>query len=189
MHNANDPSRPLFLAAFAAVFTLAFAPVLHAGQAEGPVTVVVVRHAEKADDGTRDPDLTEAGRKRACALVDVLAETEIAAIYTTQYRRTRATAEPLAADRDLEIQVREITGENMATWFDSMVAEIHRDHAGRTVVMVGHSNTVPRIVEVMTGRDAEAMSEREYDRLIVVTSERPGSGRFLTARYGRPMPP
>lgn len=180
--------RSKLLAAVAAVilFTAAAPPL--AGSGPSPVTVVVVRHAEKIDDGTRDPGLSEAGKARAQALVDVLAGTDIAAVYTTQYRRTRATAEPLAIDRGLEVQVREITRENMATWFDELDAEIHARYAGRTVVVVGHSNTVPEIVQTLTGREMPPMSEDEYDLVHIVTRTHTDPGDYVRARYGAVNP-
>lgn len=187
MHYVNGPLRPIFLAAVTAA-ALCVATPLRADPVTSPVTVVVVRHAEKADDGTRDPDLTEAGRERARALADALAETDIAAIYASQYRRTRATAEPLATNRGLEVQVREITGENLATWFDDLNAELHERHAGRTVVVVGHSNTVPRLVHVLTGRPVPPMTETEYDTLYIVTSDDHGPGGYIRARYGLAIP-
>ena len=66
-------------------------------------TIYLVRHAERADSGTMagttmatDPDLSEAGRARAASLAVMLKDAGIKAIYTTEYKRTRQTAEPLA---------------------------------------------------------------------------------------------
>src|SRR5437868_7185059 len=61
----------------------------------GPTTILIVRHAEKASDGD-DPPLTEAGMRRALALVQVAEDAGVKAVYTTQLKRNRDTAQPLA---------------------------------------------------------------------------------------------
>src|SRR5688500_9156051 len=78
------------LAAVAALGAGARAP-------EAAFTVFLVRHAEKAAEPREDPPLTDVGRARADALARALGDSGVKAIYTSQYVRTRATAEPLAA--------------------------------------------------------------------------------------------
>jgi phosphohistidine phosphatase SixA len=75
------------------------APASLAGQSPvttGSTTVIIVRHAEKATDDARDPSLSPAGQHRAQALASALGDAGVTALYATQYKRTRATAEPLA---------------------------------------------------------------------------------------------
>ena len=60
----------------------------------GFTTVVLVRHAEKELTGD-DPGLTAQGSERADALAHVVGEMDVAAVYATQYARTRATALPV----------------------------------------------------------------------------------------------
>src|SRR5918993_5293242 len=61
-----------------------------------PTTVFLVRHAERADAPREDPPLLETGTARAQSLARILGKSGIKAIYTSQYLRTKATAEPLA---------------------------------------------------------------------------------------------
>src|SRR5207302_7571372 len=58
-------------------------------------TVFIVRHAEKADD-SKDAELSEAGRARAEALANMLRDSKIGVICTTEFKRTQQTAAPLA---------------------------------------------------------------------------------------------
>ena len=76
--------------------------------------VIVVRHAERADDGASpgtsmaaspDPELSEAGKARALKLAAMLGDAGIVAIYTTEYRRTKNTAAPLAAKAGVPAEV------------------------------------------------------------------------------------
>src|SRR5437762_13638122 len=75
----------LFLLVFVSVSTASAQPI-----------VVIVRHAEKAANGGNDPDLSPAGRARAEALARILKDSSIAAIFTTEFKRTQETAAPTA---------------------------------------------------------------------------------------------
>ena len=66
-------------------------------------TLILVRHAEKDNDGTKDPGLTDEGKDRANQLVSILRETQINAIYSTNFKRTMSTIQPLAQAKGLAI--------------------------------------------------------------------------------------
>src|SRR5688572_26423263 len=59
-------------------------------------TVISVRHAEKVNDGTKDPDLSMEGKARAAKLSEILSSQRIDAIYSTDFKRTKDTVQPLA---------------------------------------------------------------------------------------------
>lgn len=131
----------------------------------------VVRHFEKADGA--DPLLSEAGLARAAALAERLEDVRIVAVYSTDTRRTRLTAEPTAKRHNLAI----IPYQPSDT--DGLVQAIAR--AGGSVLIVGHSNTVPEIVARLSGQAQRPMPETQYGDLFVVdlvsravTSERIG---------------
>ncbi len=144
--------------------------------------IVVVRHAEKASDDPRDPSLSEAGRKRAQALAESLARAGLDAVYTTQFRRTRQTAEPAAQAAGVEPQVRPVSADNAPGYGAGLLAEIRALPAGSTVLVVGHSNTVPGLVEAFSGQRVPEMPETEYDRYTVVVLGEDGA-RVLSSRY------
>src|SRR5579864_8198921 len=75
----------------------AVAELSSAAQAADELPVLIlVRHADKAAQPVDDPPLTAAGTKRAQDLAEALRSAGVAAIITTQLRRTRDTAQPLA---------------------------------------------------------------------------------------------
>ena len=122
--------------------------------------VYLVRHAEKADTG-KDPELTDIGKARAEELSRMLRDAGVTHIWSTDYKRTRGTAEPLAAKLRLKVEVYDPSklGE-FATRLKSM--------PGRHLV-VGHSNTTPGLVQALGGEPGQAMPDTEYDRFYVVT--------------------
>jgi broad specificity phosphatase PhoE len=143
--------------------------------AGGERLVVAVRHAEKVDDGTRDPALTEAGLERARALAALLTDEGVERVLSSDFIRTRDTAAPAATAAGVEIEIydpRDIPG----------LAEALLAASERVILVVGHSNTTPTLVAELTGQPADPMPEEEYDRLYRVII-RPGG--FAAARVER----
>src|ERR1041385_1687267 len=58
--------------------------------------VFIVRHAEKANSGGKDPELSVEGQKRADALANMLKDSQITAVFVTEFKRTQETAAPTA---------------------------------------------------------------------------------------------
>ena len=160
-----------------------------AGEARGqsaPTIVLVLRHAEKAQVEGNDPPLSEAGMRRAQELVRVAEDAGVTAIYTTQYKRALDTAAPLAARLGITATAVEITRENAAAYPASLARQILTRHAGQTVMVLGHSNTVPLIVEALGGRRPSAIDDAtEFDRFYVIIIRRPGEVRTIETRYGQ----
>lgn len=148
-----------------------------------PTTVILVRHAEKSVP-LGDHPLSGAGKARARELARVLQHTKIAAIYTTQFLRTRQTAQPLA--NELKVTVHHITATE--TYVSDMLDLIRTDHTGETVLVVSHRNTVPALIEALGVSPAEEIIEEQYDHIYVVTVPPSGEPTMLTLRYGRPTP-
>jgi len=126
-----------------------------------PLTVFLVRHAEKIDQ-SRDPDLSVKGYRRAGELARVLANADIERIHSSNFIRTRETASPLAETLDLQIELYDPRDLN------SLAEQIKKD-GGRHLV-VGHSNTTPALVEILGGDPGSPIEEEhEYDRLYIVS--------------------
>lgn len=135
--------------------------------------VFVVRHAERADTSTgaapmmaSDPDLSEAGRSRAQSLAAALKDAGITAIYTTEYKRTRQTAEPLAKALGIELTV------VPARDLPALIEKVRT--APGNVLVVGHSNTVGEVVAKLGSGDPVKVEDNEYDNLFVlIKGEKP----------------
>jgi len=132
-------------------------------------TVILVRHAETApaEPGDRDPPLSEAGEARAERLANMLADANITAIYSTTFQRTQRTAAPLASRLGVEVTSVEPT----RTHIDDMVQLLQARQPGDIVLVVGHSNTVPDIINGLAagGGALEQLDEDEHDALFIVT--------------------
>ncbi len=121
-----------------------------------------VRHAEKADDGTRNPGLTEEGMERAEKLARLMSSKNIDAVYSSPYKRTMLTGEPLAK----QIGKRIMTYNPMDA---TSIFEIIAKNEGKSVLLVGHSNTVPAMLNLLDrNQEYSIIPEEEYDNLFKV---------------------
>ena len=127
-------------------------------------TYYFIRHAEKdrSDKTNRDPHLTEIGKARASHWSDILKHVKFDAIYSTDYHRTRETAHPTAKANNLDIIIydaRAINGQKLKT-----------DNKGKTVLIVGHSNTTPDFVNTIIGEKKYAdIDDSNNGNLYIVT--------------------
>jgi broad specificity phosphatase PhoE len=158
-----------------------------AAQTAAPTVVILVRHAEKAAVPADDPDLSPAGKARAVALADALASSGVDVVITTEFRRTRETAAPVAAAHHIQpIVVR--SAADTASHARDVAAEIAR-HPGHTILVVGHSNTVPAIVAALGGPSLPEICDDRFATLFVLTLVPPSVPRLITATYGAADPP
>lgn len=161
---------------------LATAAVAAAEAPQPLTTVILVRHAEKVLE-VEDPPLTPAGEERARELVHALGGLAIDAVFSTPFRRTLATAEPLAAAGH-EVVVTPVT----PTYAADLASKIRAEHAGGVVVVVSHSNTIPEVIRALGVDNAPEIPESDYDNLFVVTFSDGCAPRLLSLRYGRESP-
>jgi phosphohistidine phosphatase SixA len=151
-----------------------------AGAASAQPVIYLVRHAERADAGMAaakttgsDPELSAAGKSRATALAEVLRDARISAVYSTEYKRSRDTAEPLARAAGIAVTV--VSSNDAAGLVEKMKS------ATGNVLIVGHSNTVPGLIKALGVDEPVTIAEDEYDRLFVVVRGAPAT--LLSLRY------
>jgi broad specificity phosphatase PhoE len=159
-------------------------------QTSEPVTTVfLARHAERAEEPRTDPLLTEQGVARSQALARLLSTAGIKAIFTSQFSRTKLTAEPLAnklgiTPTALSLKIsptnpRQIAEESTKETVDKILS-----HAGGSVLVVGHSNSIPDVIKMLGGDVAPAIDEKKFDDLFVVTVFSKGKAKVAHLKYG-----
>ena len=145
-------------------------------------TVIVLRHAEK-DTASTEPDdlvpLNAAGVARATTLAQDLERAGVTAIYVSQKLRTQQTAGPLATMRGITP-----TQINTANTDDLINEVLSSRNRGGVIVIVGHNDTVPLIVDRLGG-GAVTVGE-QFDNLFVLTINHWNRAKLIKATYGDP---
>jgi len=176
------PTRLRTIVVFSMLFAVLGAVVVFAYFAtfKRPVTtVILVRHAEKnIEPNNPDPDLSPAGQARAQELVRVLGGSGINAIYATNFKRTQQTVNPLATQLGVAPNIIDAKGTN------DLVNRIVTANRGQTVLVAGHSNTVPAIINALGGGSLSDIPDNEYDNLYVVTIYKFGKAQVVKLKYG-----
>jgi 2,3-bisphosphoglycerate-dependent phosphoglycerate mutase len=171
---------PIWLAALIAIVLLALLAVFVASMTT--TTVVLVRHAEKELGTIEDPPLTEAGDERAQALARMFGDREgagrIAGVIVSDTRRSQRTAAPLAERLGIKPAVLNPTD------YDAIIGRIRGEYRGRTVLIVGHSNTVPELARRLARTpDVPEIPDAEYGTIYVVTVPTLGRPSILRMTY------
>ena len=203
-NSCGPRTRRALLAALLAAFGLAL--LFQAGPAlqSGPVraktaaaaaqddfkvtTVFLVRHAERDSAPPQDPALSEAGKARSQELARLLSKSGIRYIYTTQFMRTKQTAEPLSKQLGVAltpVNVKISPSNPRAVAEDSIKEFVNKiyERGGEPALIIGHTNTVPEIIR-MLGGDAESIDEKSYDDLFIVTVYGKGKAQVVRLKYG-----
>lgn len=128
-------------------------------------TIILVRHAEKTapvEGDKGDVDLSSEGRDRALRFAKVAKRFRPGEIFATAYKRTQQTAEPIAKLRGKAIQVYD------AAKHPELIDLIMKSKTKRFVV-VGHSNTVPFLANLLTKKDVfKQLPDTEYGVVWVI---------------------
>jgi len=150
------------------------------GLAQAQKAVILVRHAELQGPAMAEPKhlaLSEAGEARAQRLAAMMKDAGINAVYVTDFVRTNKTAEPLYHALKLEpiVLPKGDAGE--------LNERLRKNHAGETVLMVGHTDTIPGLLKAL-GHPAEIkIDAQDYGNVFVVMPKGDGAPTFLRLRY------
>ncbi len=145
-----------------------------------PLVVFLVRHAEKVDNSS-NPPLSPEGKVRATTIAKTLQDANIQFVHSTDYLRTKNTAAPIAAKNGLKTDVYD------ARNLPSFVKKL-KEKGGRHLV-VGHSNTTPRLVELLGGDPGSTINDKEYDRLYLLNLMPNGNTNTVLIRFGNAYQP
>ena len=145
--------------------------------ADTVTTFILVRHAETTGSG--NPSLSLAGQVRAAELARILESVDLQAVYASNYARTTQTGAPSATAKGLTVQIYDPLEPD--PFADNIIAT----YGGKAVLVVGHSNTIPALLNVLTGGNNFAnLAETEYDNLYVVSVVQKGLSNVVQLKYG-----
>lgn len=155
-------------------------------ESQATTTMIFVRHAEKAGPSEVDPGLTPAGQRRAAELARQLVDADVVAgvdaIYSTPYRRTKETAQPVAEALDLPINIYEPVED-----YEPIVDQMVKDHKGKIILVVGHSDTLPTMIaDLGASKKVPPIAENEYDNIYIISIPWFGKTKTIRLRYGEP---
>lgn len=141
-------------------------------------TIYLVRHAEKqvSADGSKDPSLTPCGQQRAESLAGFLRQVNLASIYSTDYTRTRDTAQPTASAKGMELKMYD---PRALKDFAELLLDRRQD-----ALVVGHSNTTAVLAGLLVGEEMGSFDESIYNRIYqVVVSNTQGRLHILESAF------
>jgi broad specificity phosphatase PhoE len=138
--------------------------------------VIIVRHAERLDDSD-DAPLSPAGAERAAKLAGMLKDAGVKAVYATQYQRTQKTVEPMAKALGLTVKI--VRSDDVA----GLVARLRAEHANDVVVVAGHSDTAPKVLDAFGYSNTITIDHADYDNLFIVTPRSSGRPSVVRLHY------
>jgi phosphohistidine phosphatase SixA len=154
-----------------------------------PVTVFLVRHAEREDEPRQDPPLKKEGVARSQELAKLLGAAGIKTIITSQFARTKQTGEPLATKLNLtpvSISLRSNPNNPRLIAEESTTEVVNKilERSGESVLLVGHSNSVPDVIKMLGGDTVPTIDERQFNNLFIVTVYAKGKAKVVHLKYG-----
>jgi len=154
-------------------------------ESQATTTIIFVRHAEKATESESDPGLSDAGRRRVAELTRQLVDADVVAgidaIYSTPLRRTQETVRPLADQLDLPINTYDAADTEL------VLETILKNHKGRIILVVGHSNTIPVLIANLgASKNVPPIAENEYDNIYIISIPWFGKTKTIRLRFGEP---
>ncbi|MEZ9819309.1 histidine phosphatase family protein [Shewanella sp. 10N.286.45.A1] len=145
-------------------------------------TVIVVRHAEKLNDGTRDPALNKEGKLRAVSLINAVPNLPLSQAFASNYQRTQLTLKPIAEANNIPINIVATSGGLQA--HITRVVELVNGSNGNSLV-AGHSNTVPLIISALGGPNITPLKESDYGDLYLLTIKETGEVSLEKRHFGK----
>ena len=124
-------------------------------------TYYFIRHAEKVDS-SKNPDLSESGLKRAEVWNKIFSEVDFDEIYSTDYKRTVQTVSPTAATQSIQVKLYDPK--------NTLIEDFKQETLGKKVLVVGHSNTIPKFVnQIINQNSFTDIEDTTFGNLYIVT--------------------
>ncbi len=157
-------------------------------ESQATTTIIFVRHAEQDLAAGDDPGLSDAGRRRVAELTRQLVDADVVAgvdaIYATGFRRSQETAQPLASA--LNLKINKYDAEDR----ESVLETILKNHKGKIILVVGHSNTLPELIANLgASKKVPPIDDMEFDNIYVISIPWFGKTKTIRLRFGEPFKP
>lgn len=151
------------LSVLAFVILIAIAGCAQKNPLTDATTIILLRHAEKDTVNPKDPQLSGAGKQRAQKLANQFPGVKPDAFYATNFIRTKETI----------AQWSRISGKQIETYDaakQTEFAEVLKSQKGKTIVVSGHSNTIPQLVNLLINQTKySSLPDNEYSKIFIVT--------------------
>ncbi len=146
-------------------------------------TFILIRHAEKVlNPPSNDPELSAEGQKRAEKFAVLFRNVPFSALYATPFKRTVNTAQPLA--KALGMSIHHYNASTNAAENTALADSLLSKYNGGTVLIVGHSNTIPHLLNTLVGSNHYAqINDADYDNIFIVTALRRGNAVVTGLKY------
>lgn len=144
--------------------------------------IYIVRHAEKDITNPKDtnPDLNSEGRKRAKALNHYLRKVKIDAAFSTSFKRTMQTVEPVALRNGITAKPYDSKKP------ENLVKVIRSQYEGKNILVAGHSNTILELAKAFgTNPPLDKLNDDDYDLVLIITLHASGNPELKIKRYGK----
>jgi 2,3-bisphosphoglycerate-dependent phosphoglycerate mutase len=136
-------------------------PVVLVTHATAAPVVFVLRHAEKASTGGKDPGLSVQGQKRADALAHILKDSQITSVFVTEFKRAQETAAPTA--RAAHVSPTVIPANDIGALVGKLRA------LNSNALVVGHGNTIPDLLKALGIATPVSIPEDDYTEIFAVS--------------------
>ena len=157
--------------------TLTLTDTLFQNLPDTVTTFILVRHAETTGSGS-NPNLSTDGQARATRLSQMLDKVKLNAVYSSNFKRTTQTAQPTATAKGLSVTIYDPTDPG------NIASQVLNNYPLGAVLIVGHSNTIPELLNVLLGSNAYPdIPESEYDNLFIVHVSAIGEATMTHLKY------
>ena len=155
-------------------------------ESQATTTIIFFRHAEQTSHDEADPPLSEAGQRRVAELTRQLVDADVVAgidaVYSTPYIRSLETARPIADRLDLPINT------YAADDTEEILDTILRNHKGKIILVIGHSNTLPVLIANLgASKKVPAIAQNEFDNIYIISIPWFGKTKTIRLRIGEPF--
>ena len=154
-------------------------------ESQATTTIIFVRHAEESSLNEGNSSLTREGEIRSAELARQLVDADVIAgidaIYSTSFQYSKETALPISKALNIPIEIYDISDTEL------IIEDIIKQHKGKIILVVGHSNTIPLMIGNMgASKDVPKIDDNEYDNIYLVSIPWFGKTKTIRLRYGLP---